>query len=260
DEHSQKPEVTKFLALDKCLPRRDFLQVLEIPSSQGLDLKYDAEWLTILRLTNHLISVSNRPVYMPGPGGTERYHFTPSQQEIEETLKMLGGDLKIPKNFIRTGKSYHQSEGKPVMEYVHMPNSTFNPQTESLCSKLGLDDPMALLIGAKKNSKSLSSPPRSCLNNSELNITLNNSCLSTSNIDEVEETPDSFDDSGDIIMELKLTPGSSRSSSSFEDSVIVLKRTADHELSSDSIENMSPIKGNSKLVDDPDSQPSSSSP
>lgn len=66
--------VTKFLALDKCLPKRKFLQVVDIPHSDDskFEISYDVEWLTILFLTNHLLSVKNRTTYMPGPGGSER--------------------------------------------------------------------------------------------------------------------------------------------------------------------------------------------
>lgn len=66
--------ITKFLALDKCLPRRKFLQVLQLPHAvpEEVQLCHDAEWLTILRLTNHLLSTNNKPVYMPGPGCSER--------------------------------------------------------------------------------------------------------------------------------------------------------------------------------------------
>ncbi|GFR89836.1 lariat debranching enzyme [Elysia marginata] len=65
---------TRFLALDKCLPRRNFLQVLEIPhkEKEGLKIKLDPEWLTILKKTDHLLKLSPGTVYMPGPGGGEK--------------------------------------------------------------------------------------------------------------------------------------------------------------------------------------------
>ncbi|XP_068202026.1 uncharacterized protein ldbr [Palaemon carinicauda] len=244
DENTHKPKITKFLALDKCLPRRDFLQVIEVPTTEPLELKYDAEWLTILRLTNHLLSVSSRAVYMPGPGGTERYQFTPTPEEIEETTDMMDGDLKIPLNFAPTARSYNESQGKPKMDYVRMPQPLMNPQTVNLCSKLGIDDPVALLLGIKKSALSSPrlTPPRSSLNSSEMNITLESSKLSVTNVDEIEV---SDDDTGDIIMEMRLSP------------------EPEDKLSNKIEEVVSPIRGESEsILEDEDAvrQPASSSP
>ena len=54
---------TKFLALDKCLPKRDFMQIIDLPDkSAGDGFWLDPEWLGILR-ANH----SNHPI------GNERH-------------------------------------------------------------------------------------------------------------------------------------------------------------------------------------------
>lgn len=68
---------TKFLALDKCLPKRRHLQILDIPVEFDGDmtLKYDAEWLAVLKNTNHLLNVKNMDYHLPGPGGDERFVF-----------------------------------------------------------------------------------------------------------------------------------------------------------------------------------------
>ncbi|XP_042863744.1 lariat debranching enzyme-like [Penaeus japonicus] len=207
EENTHKAKVTKFLALDKCLPRRDFLQVIEVQNTGPLELSYDAEWLAILRLTNHLLSVGTRTVYMPGPGGSERYQFTPSKEEIEETIQLMGCDLRIPLDFVPTAQSYESSQGKPRMEQVHMPQPLLNPQTIAFCDKLGLDDPLAILLGAKRKAQSSPklSPPSRSLNDSELNITLDSSKISN-NPDEVELSDADDDDDADIVMEMTLTP------------------------------------------------------
>jgi lariat debranching enzyme len=46
------------------------LQIVDIPhdTEKSVELEYDLEWLTILYLTNHLLSVKTTNQYMPGPG------------------------------------------------------------------------------------------------------------------------------------------------------------------------------------------------
>lgn len=61
---------TRFLALDKVLPGRDFLQVLDLPVSDDAaaaappGLAYDAEWLALLRRTHPMVSLT-RYAHMP---------------------------------------------------------------------------------------------------------------------------------------------------------------------------------------------------
>lgn len=77
DETDNVTKVTKFLALDKCIPQRNFLQLVDIPHDPDtkIQIKYDLEWLTILYLTNHLMNVSQENQYMPGPGNSNRYGY-----------------------------------------------------------------------------------------------------------------------------------------------------------------------------------------
>lgn len=58
---------TRFLALDKVIPRRDFLQLIKIPKQklQSNNLYYDLEWLSILKLTNSLMSNSKNRSNIP---------------------------------------------------------------------------------------------------------------------------------------------------------------------------------------------------
>ncbi|KAI9139051.1 Metallo-dependent phosphatase-like protein, partial [Paraphysoderma sedebokerense] len=62
-EQNTNEKALDFLALDKCLPKRDFLQIIDIePSSniKNLDFGYDVEWLAIVKATMEYASFGDR--------------------------------------------------------------------------------------------------------------------------------------------------------------------------------------------------------
>uniref|UniRef100_A0A3P8R1Z1 Lariat debranching enzyme C-terminal domain-containing protein n=1 Tax=Astatotilapia calliptera TaxID=8154 RepID=A0A3P8R1Z1_ASTCA len=133
------PRVTKFLSLDKCLPHREFLQIVDIPerpgSSEGLE--YDPEWLAILKATNTLQRTTPHPWNPPENNGLhERWDFSASEAAMMQVVEDLSGELGIPDNFSPTVPSYNPN--KPHRQAT--PSYNTNPQTTELCAKLGLTD------------------------------------------------------------------------------------------------------------------------
>lgn len=142
--------VTKFLALDKCLPKRKFLQILELQHNENLPLtlNYDLEWLTVLYLTNHLLSVKTGTHYMPGDGCNGRWIYTPTAEEKENVHKKFNYDLQIPINFKQTSKPYNP---ELMDQQNETPQLIINDQTTKFCDTLGIDDPSVLLQIISKN-------------------------------------------------------------------------------------------------------------
>ena len=70
--HEGSNNVTKFLALDKPLPRRGFLQILDIPTPSDFSpiVQYDPEWMGVVKLTHPLMSYS-RQMWLPPSGLTD---------------------------------------------------------------------------------------------------------------------------------------------------------------------------------------------
>ncbi|XP_064646418.1 lariat debranching enzyme A-like [Lineus longissimus] len=142
----KESKTTRFLALDKCLPHRDFLQIVEIPhdKSKPLQLELDPEWLTILKSTNHLMSMNKSYSFMPGPGCAERWDFKARDDEMETIKDDFGGELTVPENFQMSTPAYDpkQPRGNPPP-----PETRINSQTELICAMLGLTDPNAVFLG-----------------------------------------------------------------------------------------------------------------
>lgn len=168
-EDGGQRRVTKFLALDKCLPRREFLQILDIGpdlTTPFPELHYDPEWLCILKSTDHLLNVSKSIQYMPGPGSPERWNFEASDQELDEVRQLFHHDFKIPNNFRQTATPHDPKVKGPRSQ----PSPQINPQTTEFCAKLGITDPLQKILGGGVPSAPVYLA-RPCLNESEADVT-----------------------------------------------------------------------------------------
>lgn len=139
---------TKFLALGKCLPNMQFLQVLNIATISTDDdedpaqqLSHDLEWLAILRATNHLMSTSSGRTSWPADLKIEI-----NNDDREKVLQMMNGDLRVSaEQFCRTACEYRGS-AEDADHNVPQPRAILNPQTIAFCKALGIVDPVAELL------------------------------------------------------------------------------------------------------------------
>lgn len=125
---------TKFLSLDKCLPRRSFLEILEIErpkeeQEKPVTLTYDTEWLAVLKKFQRL------PYSRGVPNNVER----PTADEIkwcESKIKSSnGGELTIPENFVKTTPTQRECDAG-----ARPKNAMYgNPQTDRLLAVLELE-------------------------------------------------------------------------------------------------------------------------
>ena len=133
-------KTVKFLALDKCLPNRKFLEILEIhtsdPSAPKEDepaLSYDPEWLAILRTF-----ASNDP-HAPTPFNEGEDVYGPQIEKEEEWVasNIVSQDkLTIPENFEPMAPYYDGQDINSVG--TEQPIEYTNPQTVAFCKLLDI--------------------------------------------------------------------------------------------------------------------------
>jgi hypothetical protein len=153
-EHSES-ERTRFVALDKCLPKRRCLDFLDIgdDNTNPPVIQYDLEWLTVLHLTNNFLNVNQNYTKLPlrlepddPEDNMQRFDFRPTEEEMNAVLKRFNNDLTIPANFTQTRVAYDpQRDGRNFRNLNERIIVDLNPQTTDFCVKLGVDDPLFLV-------------------------------------------------------------------------------------------------------------------
>jgi len=143
---------TYFLALDKCLPRHRYLEIVDVPApmpsgADGPTVTLDPQWLAITRAFFPYISLEARQKDMPDLP-TMKVEFGRQLEWIKSHLTR-GGAIPITdiQQFTRTAAGGPQ-QARGNQWYT-------NPQTEALCKLLELEN----VINAPPSTLTTSSAP-----------------------------------------------------------------------------------------------------
>ncbi|KAL0485544.1 lariat debranching enzyme DBR1 [Acrasis kona] len=159
---------TKFLALDKCLPKRDFLQIINIEPSvpsgvEHSNFYHDLVWLAITKLTNP--KMNKQPhIYGSQLSSLRLERLEDIEVEKNKIQKLLNTyldgkfkDLQIyPDSFVANAP-VHDPEGLHLKLNLERAGWNYleckNPQTTQLIDMLGLEDLISFKVDSASDTK-----------------------------------------------------------------------------------------------------------
>ncbi|XP_068656288.1 lariat debranching enzyme isoform X2 [Aristolochia californica] len=177
-QHGQGGPITKFLALDKCIRGRNFLQILEIESDSGPhEIEYDEEWLTITKKLNSLFPLTKKSMQF----GAQQVDLLECRECVREKLRTRGCK---PFDFVQTVPSYDPSQSNSKCFLGHCRN----PQTESFLQLLELP---YLLDGTVDAQGPIKSPtPLNSAGKNDHTLDYSDEYIDIDNVDEREDLVD----------------------------------------------------------------------
>ena len=116
------------------LPNHDFLQLLSIKTPVAftgpVQLQYDAEWLAVLRATDHLHSSIPGQLLLDlgavSAVSNGRTRFSPDEEEVAAVEACVGGCFGVPLNFQTSAPAYREGES------IHAAQSGLVESTQTL--------------------------------------------------------------------------------------------------------------------------------
>lgn len=140
---------TKFLSLDKCLPNKRFLQVIDLEGKESAKkcLSLDEEWLCILKKSDHLLSIES---YSQAPISLKE-NLKITEEDLNEVREDFQNCFEIPENFEKTAPAYQTPEADGTIQNIYL-----NEQTTLYLEMLTLRDPIRMILEKKGKSSLVS--------------------------------------------------------------------------------------------------------
>ena len=191
--------MTQFLSLDKCLPRRQYLSIVNLPVDVNAPakLQYDMEWLAILRKTHHLFA-ADRKHRVQVPRAVEHRVTDADLAWVRDRLGGADDAAVVPENFAATVPLYVEP-ADPMQRSLPRPLPHMgNPQTDRLLEHvLGLEHLPNLTIPYRNSGAEpppASHPPAAAMQRTSASIKDENEI-------DLDEDGDDDDDAGKVAAE-----------------------------------------------------------
>ncbi|KAJ3439641.1 lariat debranching enzyme [Anaeramoeba flamelloides] len=159
--NQQKSTQTQFLALDKPLPGRNFVEIMDIRINKDKELEfkekkiangklyYDLEWLAILKVTQELFSKENRLKSVQNLLFEKNNFIEKVNNEMKEMKNDKHyNDLQIPENFQPSAPTLKEEISLKGQNFI--PKVLENQQHLRFVNWLGITDPWEGLGGSNQ--------------------------------------------------------------------------------------------------------------